>query len=158
MLSAVEEISWNYFLSRVTNILTLIGKLWKFFPQIRGTTQTLLWKFFPHICQKSKFPGYNSDSFMKIFLNNLNFLSQIFYWKKFPRLTRTPKIFKIEKYWAGTHDFCVGIISKKSFCNLFYPRTIFYHFFFRSWKGWKVWIYYAIWVNFRRIGTVVESR
>ena len=28
-------------------------------------------------------------------------------------MTRTPKIFKINKYWARTHDFCVEKISTK---------------------------------------------
>ena len=47
--------------------LTLIGKLWKFFPQIRGTTQTVLWKFFPYILRKSDFRGTTKTALWKFF-------------------------------------------------------------------------------------------
>jgi len=72
-------------------LLTLIGKLWKFFPQIRqksnlgGTTQTALWKFFPHknhgylpsIFEFWKFSGFESDGFVEIFSNQKIWLKKL---------------------------------------------------------------------------------
>ena len=49
--------------------LTLIGKLWKFFPQIRGTTQTVLWIFFSTHSPKIQFLGYESDGFVEFFFH-----------------------------------------------------------------------------------------
>ena len=52
-----------------------VGKLWIFFPQIRGTSQTVLWKFYPNILQRSDFRGASQTALWKLFRRSPNLSS-----------------------------------------------------------------------------------